>query len=107
MSTISIEEAKKIRKQFRVLALIALLTLAVGTLAMMILEDLSIIDGFYFSIVALTTVGFGDITPVTSAGKLFVSFYLLVGIAIVAAFINNVLRSAVARKVINDTNKKK
>ena len=105
MSNISIEEARKIRTQFRILAAVTLLTILGGTVAMMHLEDLSLIDGFYFSIVALTTVGFGDLTPVTDGGKLFVAFYLIIGIGIVAAFINNLLRSALARRVINNSKK--
>lgn len=103
MPTISVKEAKKIRRQFRILAAVTLLTILGGTIAMMYLESLSLIDGFYFSVVALTTVGFGDITPVTDGGKLFVTFYLLTGIAIVAGFINNLLRSALARRVLNNS----
>lgn len=104
---ITLEDAKKIRRQFRILALIAIATVIVGTFGMMKLENLSFVDGFYFSIIALTTVGFGDITPATDTGKIFVAFYLLVGIAIIAAFINNLLRNALAKRVIKKSERNK
>lgn len=37
----------------------------------------------YFGLTTLTTVGFGDITPVTSGGKLVVSGSILVGVAVI------------------------
>jgi voltage-gated potassium channel len=40
-------------------------------------------DAFYFTVVALTTVGFGDITPVTDAGKLVTILMILSGIVLI------------------------
>ena len=45
-----------------------------------ITEDLRLLDSFYFSVVTLATVGYGDFTPQTDAGKLFTAVYVLVGI---------------------------
>ena len=42
-------------------------------------------SALYFGIITLTTVGFGDIHPVTSAGRLIVSMAILIGIAVVPA----------------------
>ena len=63
-------------------------------------EDLSWVDSFYFCIVSLTTVGYGDISPKTEIGKLFTSFYLLVGIGIIAAFISNLVKSRLAKRAL-------
>lgn len=101
----TVAEAKAIRRQFRLIILTSLVTLAIGTSAMMYLEKLSLIDALYFSVVSLTTVGYGDITPHTTPGKLFVMGYLLVGIGIIAALVNTVLRNAVARRVITRSEK--
>jgi voltage-gated potassium channel len=38
----------------------------------------------YWAIVTLTTVGFGDITPVTPLGQLMASLIMLLGYAIIA-----------------------
>jgi len=34
-------------------------------------------DYFYFVLIVLTTIGFGDISPTTTLGKLFLVFYVL------------------------------
>ena len=44
----------------------------------------SIIDALWWSIITLTTVGYGDAYPVTIGGKIFTSFIVLIGIGIVA-----------------------
>jgi voltage-gated potassium channel Kch len=56
--------------------------IGIGTVFYRIVESLSWSDSFYFTIVTLTTTGFGDISPETRVGKLFTAFYLLVGIGI-------------------------
>jgi len=40
-------------------------------------------DSLYFTIVTLTTVGFGDITPITQLGKLFTVLMILSGVVLI------------------------
>jgi len=44
----------------------------------------SIFDALWWSIVTLTTVGYGDAFPITVGGKIFTSLIVLVGVGIVA-----------------------
>ena len=76
------------RHSLRLLAVFVLLWIAVATVAYTFLEDWSLVDSLYFSTVAITTVGFGDLTPSNDASKLFTILYLAVGITTVSAFIN-------------------
>ncbi len=43
----------------------------------------SFLDAFYFSIFTMTTVGYGDIKPVTEAGRLMTILMVLTGIALI------------------------
>ncbi len=64
----------------------AVTTVAVGTVVYSALEGWSVVDSLYFSVVALATVGFGDLVPTTDVGKLFTVGYIITGIGILAAF---------------------
>lgn len=44
----------------------------------------SVFDGLWWAVVTLTTVGYGDIYPVTAGGKLFTGLILVIGLGIVA-----------------------
>ena len=44
----------------------------------------SILDGLWWALATLTTVGYGDVYPVTAAGKVFTGLILIVGLGVVA-----------------------
>lgn len=44
----------------------------------------SIIQSFWWAIVTMTTVGYGDVVPITSAGKIISTFIMLIGVGLVA-----------------------
>ena len=80
------------RNAYRVLSGVAILILFIGTIMYRLLEDWSWVDAFYFASIAVTTVGFGDLTPSTDASKLFTVAYVFSGIAVISLFINQTLR---------------
>lgn len=45
-------------------------------------EGWSWLDSIYFSVVAISTVGFGDFSPETAAGKIFTIFYIVIGLGV-------------------------
>jgi len=65
----------------RVILALLLITgaIAVGTFGYMIIEDYSFFEGFYMSVITLTTVGFGEVKPLSGAGRGFTIFYILLG----------------------------
>ena len=84
--------------EFRGLFVLVLVTLAAGTLFYWRIEGWSLLDAFYFCAITLTTVGYGDLSPQTDAGKLFTVFYLFTGIGLIVAFLNAVARTAVEQR---------
>ncbi len=45
-------------------------------------EGWSWLDSIYFSVVTISTVGFGDFSPETAAGKIFTIFYIIIGLGV-------------------------
>ncbi len=74
--------------EYRDLILTSLFILIMGMFAYHYLEGWSYVDSFYFSLITLTTVGYGDFSPQTTAGKLFTIFYIIVGIGLILSFMN-------------------
>ena len=50
------------------------------------------VDAMYFSIVTMTTVGFGDVTPVTQIGRLLTVLMILTGIALIPWQIGDLIK---------------
>ncbi len=44
----------------------------------------SVFDGIWWAVVTLTTVGYGDVYPITAGGRLFTGIILFVGLGIIA-----------------------
>ena len=77
-------------KEYRDLLVTSFIVIVFGSTVYHHLESWSWIDSVYFSVITLTTVGYGDFSPQTDAGKLFTIFYITIGIGIVLSFINTV-----------------
>jgi hypothetical protein len=53
-------------------------------------EHMGGVDAFYLSVITLTTVGYGDVAPVTAGGKIFTAVFVLVGMGILVAFLTTI-----------------
>lgn len=74
--------------KFRSLLYLAVLTLAVGTIFYHKVEGWRWLDSFYFSVITLATVGYGDFAPKTDLGKIFTVIYIFTGLGILLGFVN-------------------
>lgn len=61
-----------------------------GTIFYWRFEDWTIVEALYFSVVTLTTVGFGDFTPTTAGTQLFTIVYILTGLGVLVALLSSV-----------------
>ncbi|REK21653.1 MAG: two pore domain potassium channel family protein [Actinobacteria bacterium] len=61
---------------------------ATGTVFYRIVEGWSWVDSFYFTVVTLTTVGYGDLAPTSAPSKLFTAFLILTGVGAILAFLD-------------------
>ncbi|AOT00756.1 MULTISPECIES: potassium channel family protein [Exiguobacterium] len=67
--------------------------LAIGMFFYHGVESLGYLDALYLSVMTLTTVGYGDLHPVTPLGKIFSMGYVLLGIGMISALIANFNRA--------------
>ena len=77
-------------KEYQQLLRITGVILVIGTVTYHYLEGWSWLDALYFSVITLTTIGYGDYSPQTTYGKVFTLLYIVVGIGIILGFINTI-----------------
>ncbi|TVP57340.1 MAG: ion transporter [Nodularia sp. (in: Bacteria)] len=53
------------------------------------------LDAFYFSVVTMTTVGFGDVTPISELGRLLTVLMILTGIALIPWQVGDLIKRLV------------
>lgn len=61
---------------------------AVGVAGFMGLESYSFVDAFYMTVITASTVGFGEVHPLSDVGRIFVSFYILFNLLVVAYLVS-------------------
>ena len=69
---------------------VASAVIGVGTVFYRLVEGLTWLDSLYLSVITVTTVGYGDFSPTTTAGKVFTMFYVLVGIGVFVALVTEI-----------------
>jgi len=80
-----------IKAELTVFGVFSILILYISSLGIYIFENEaqpeqfgSIFDALWWSIVTLTTVGYGDAFPITVGGKIFTSLIVTIGLGIIA-----------------------
>ena len=84
-------------KTFFPITLLAVLTYTFASVIYLIERDFdpehfgSIFRALWFSVVSITTVGYGDVTPHTIVGKIVTTFFALLGIICIALLTANII----------------
>ncbi|MDP2218334.1 MAG: potassium channel family protein [Methanolobus sp.] len=69
-------------------------------------ENQSVVDGIWWAIATVTTVGYGDLYPKTVPGRLFASLLMLVGIACVSILTANIASYFVSKDTKEESKSK-
>ena len=88
-----------LRLKFTVAVL--LLVLISGTFGFWLLEDdvTTLLDSFFFTLVTVTTIGYGNITPQTLAGKILDIAVILSGVGAALVTIQTVFESLIKKRI--------
>ena len=82
----------------KALPFVAAALVLTGTLFYWRFEDWTIVESLYFSVVTLTTVGYGDLAPTTDGTQIFTIFYILTGIGVFVALLASVAQQYIEQK---------
>ncbi|BEQ16847.1 potassium channel family protein [Desulfoferula mesophila] len=86
------------RFRLRIFLGVMLAVLVLGTVGFTLAEGLPLYDAVYFSIVTVTTVGYGDISPHTPLGKVLAIFLILGGVGTFMGVVANFTEMLISRR---------
>ena len=84
-------------KRENVLLSLAISVILTGTFVYHFIEGWNYLDSLYFTVITLTTVGYGDLSPQTPAGKIFTMFFIFTGLGIILSFIEKIANHRVEK----------
>ena len=68
-----------VHRRLQIFLALFLLVATIGTMGFMYLEDLSLAEAFYYNIVTMSTVGYGDIHPTNPTSRMFAILLIIMG----------------------------
>ena len=74
-------------KAFRLPLILTVITMMVGSVGYVIIDDFTLMDAIYQTGITFTTVGFGEIAPVSNAGRIFTITLVIAGFAVFSSAI--------------------
>ena len=96
-----------LQRQLRIALILFIVIIPMGTAGYMWIEGWSLVDSFYVTVITLSTIGYGDLTPEDTTGKLFsvglaisgLSAFAFAGQAFIQFFTSPLLRQARTRRI--------
>jgi hypothetical protein len=70
---------EEVRRRLQLFLTLFVLVTVIGTAGFMVLEQISFADAFYYNIVTMSTVGYGDIHPTSQASRMFAVLLIVMG----------------------------
>ncbi len=95
MNNSILPEFKKILFFFTIAFLIA----AIGIFGYSFLEGWNLIDSIYMTLITITTVGFGEVHPLNTPGKIFTIFLILGGMIAISVWLGAVTSVVIHREI--------
>ncbi len=87
-----------VQRRLQIFLALFLLVATIGTTGFMYLENLSFAEAFYYNIVTMSTVGYGDIYPTNPASRIFAMLLIVMGGATFLGVIANATEMLLVRR---------
>ncbi len=72
--------------------LILLSVWVIGTIGYIIIDDYTLFDAFYMTVITVATVGYGEVAPLSHAGKLFTAFLIITSFGTFAYAVSSITK---------------
>ncbi|PEW87310.1 potassium channel protein [Bacillus cereus] len=95
------------RKQLWIAVVCMTSVVILGTLGFMTIEEISLFQAFWMTMITVLTVGYGDAVPVTQAGKVFALLIIPIGVGIVTYAIGVVAAMIIEGNLFHAVRRKK
>ncbi len=82
-------------RRLALIGLAILFTLALGTVGFVLIEGYPVFDAFYMTLTTVTTVGYGEIHALSRAGRIFNSFLISFGVAVIFLAVGAMTQTAI------------
>ncbi|MFB6584758.1 potassium channel family protein [Bacillus thuringiensis] len=95
------------RKQLWIAVICMTFVVILGTIGFMTIEEISLFQAFWMTMITVLTVGYGDAVPVTQMGKVFALLIIPVGVGIVTYAIGVVAAMIIEGNLFHAVRRKK
>lgn len=89
-----------VRLQIAVAALV--IVFVFGTLGFMVIERWSLMDAAYMTMITLSTIGYGEVRPLDTVGRLFDMVLIVVGVATGLYALGTIAEGVIEQHIFND-----
>ena len=76
-------------RRFQLSVMTLLFLTGFATIGYMVFEEMTLLDALYMTVITITTVGFGEIQPLSTEGRIFTILVILLGVSAATTAISN------------------
>jgi voltage-gated potassium channel len=88
-------------KNLQKIIIMLFLVLVVGTTGYMLIENWSLVDSLYMTVITISTVGYGEVHPLSNAGRIFSAVLIVCGVGIAFYTFTNLIDYFVRGHITN------
>src|SRR5262245_33498872 len=96
-----------LRRKLLISLAAVLAIICLGTLGYHLIEDWSWFDGFYMTLITLTTIGYGEVHPLSYPGRVFTVILIIVGVTVFGFLISILTQALIEAEIASALGRRK